>query len=400
MPPEVRLPNRCRCASRAVGAFRAAQLFSSHGDVDMTAEVKTFFAEDVPAFTQRLSDLAARVDPSATAREDECLRELDDAIRRSRRACQRAEAFIADDRTLLEDVQQRFRQEIAEWFDRSWFMHRAKEKPRGYPGDYELLTGIYDRKPKARGLGGYLDLYFLRTTLARAVRARLKAAKMFLVREVARRRGEVAVLNVACGPCREYVDGLLHPPNCRVRVTCIDADRQALEFVRAHVMTVGVDLPDMDCACYNALRMSSARNNIRKFGGCDIIYSIGLCDYIPDKHLVRMLRGLRDSLNRNGVLYVAFKDAKRYDKTEYQWHVDWHFYQRTEEDCRELLQQGGFVDGGLEMTRDETGVIMNFVGRVKRPSRLRLDIPAERTWEVPRLEPQPGVTGRGETVRE
>lgn len=366
----------------------------------MPAEVKTFFARDVPAFTQRLSDLAARVDPSATAREDDCLRELDEAIRRSRRACQRTETLIADDRTLLADVQQRFRQEIAEWFDRSWFMHRAKEKPRGYPGDYELLTGIYDRQPKTRGFGGYLDLYFLRTTLARAVRARLKAAKMFLVREVARRRGDVAILNVACGPCREYVDGLLHPSNGRVHVTCIDADRQALEFVRAHVMTVGVDLPDMDCACYNALRMSSARNNIRKFGGCDIIYSIGLCDYIPDKHLVRMLRGLRDSLNRNGVLYVAFKDTKRYDKTEYQWHADWHFYQRTEEDCRELLQQGGFVDGGLEMTRDETGVIMNFIGRVKRPSRLRLDVSTERTWEVARPEPRPRVAGHGETVRE
>jgi extracellular factor (EF) 3-hydroxypalmitic acid methyl ester biosynthesis protein len=366
----------------------------------MRATVESFFAKDVPELTRRLSNLAARVDPAAMPQEDEHLRELDEAICQSRGACRFTEALIAGEQPLLRNVQQRFRDQIAEWFDRSWFMFRAKQKPRGYPGDYELLTGIYDRQPKTRGLGGYLDLYFLNTTLARAVRARLKAAKLFLVREVSRRRGDVAILNVACGPCREYVDGLLHPPDCRIHVTCIDADRQALEYVRCHVATVGIDLPAMDYACYNALRMSSARNNIRKFGSCDIIYSIGLCDYIPDKYLVPMLRGLRDSLNRNGVLYVALKDADRYDKTEYQWHVDWHFYQRTEENCLRLFRQAGFHDGALEMARDETGVIMNFTARVKRPTRLRVDVPKGRTWEAAPPEAAPRVVGHTETVHE
>jgi hypothetical protein len=334
----------------------------------MVSEINRFLGEDVPAFTRTLSKVEAVVDPSAEARLDDRVVELSDAIGRSRRACRRIEALIGGDRPLLKDVQERFRESIAEWFDRSWFMQRAKTKPRGYPGDYELLTAIYDRKAKARGLGGYLDLYFLNTTLARAVRARLLAAKIFLIQEVGRRRGDVSILNVACGPCRELADGLLHPLDCRVQLTCVDADQQALEYVQANIVSGGVDLPQTDCACYNALRMSAAGSNIRKFGRCDIIYSVGLFDYIPDRFLVPMLAGLRDSLNRDGVLYVAFKDANRYDKTEYQWHVDWHFFQRTEDDCRELMRRAGFDGDSLEMTRCQTGVIMNFIGRVRRPS--------------------------------
>lgn len=366
----------------------------------MHADLEGFFSRDVPSFTRKLADLAGRVDPSAEPRDDGCLAELTDAITRSSQACSRIESLIGDDEPLLKDAQDRFRQAIAEWFDRSWFMQRAKAKPRGYPGDYELLTGIYDRRAKNRGFGGYLDLYFLNTTLSRAVRARLMAAKMFLLQEVGRRRGDVAILNVASGPCREYVDGFLHSPNCRVHITCVDADRQALEYVRAHVMSVEVDMPDMECACYNALRMSSAKNNIRKFGKCDIIYSVGLCDYIPDKYLVPMLRGLRDTLNQDGLLYIAFKDSERYDKTEYQWHADWHFFQRTEDDCRELFRQAGCDEDGLEMTRAETGVIMNFVARVKRPAVVRVDGASSPAWRASRLEAASRNGNRKKTVRE
>jgi hypothetical protein len=255
-------------------------------------------------------------------------------------------------------------------------MHRAKTKPRGYPGDYELLAAIYDGVPKSRGIGGYVDLYFLNSILGRAVPARLQAARRFLVEELARRRGDVSILNVACGPCREYVGGLGGHDHCTIRVTCIDNDREALDYVEARVTTVVPANLDIHGACYNALRMSSAKANVQKFGRSDIIYSVGLCDYIPDKFLAPMLRGWRESLREEGVVYVAFKDARRYDETECQWLADWYFFQRTEEECRNLFQQAGYDMETMEMTRDATGAIMNFISRAKVPARLRIDAPA------------------------
>lgn len=358
----------------------------------MRAEVETFLTDEVPAFTRELAALDARIDPSAEAQEDEHFDQLSRVMWQSAQACRRVQSSIDDDPTLLKEVRQRFQQETAEWFDRSWFAHRSRARPRGFPGDYEMLIAVYEGRPKARGLGGYLDLYLLGHSLAEAVAARLRAARSFLLRELSERRGDVSILNVACGPCREYIGGLGLRNDCSVHITCIDLDQQALDYVQANVIAVEPDIGDVRCARYNALRMCSAKQNVKKFGRSDVICSVGLCDYIPDKLLVAMLAGWRESLNDNGVLYVAFKDTRRYDESVYQWHMDWHFLQRTEEDCRELFRRAGFDLKRQEMDRDATGVIMNFLSRVKRPTAVRVDAPAEVVDARPAVVRVPGST--------
>ena len=116
----------------------------------------------------------------------------------------------------------------------------------------------------------------------------------------------------------------------------------------------------VDFRNYNVLRMISPERSIKIFGRFDVIYSVGLCDYLGEKALVPLIRTWREMLNKQGVLYVSFKDATRYDKTEYQWFVDWHFEQRTEDDCRRLLGLAGYPEESITMHRDPTGVMMIF----------------------------------------
>jgi extracellular factor (EF) 3-hydroxypalmitic acid methyl ester biosynthesis protein len=334
----------------------------------MQAEIESFFADDVNALVGTLAGLEAQIDPAAIPRKDERFGQLSTALSLAVGACRRVESLLGDDAGLVKDVQKRFQEETSPWFDRSWIGHRARAKPQGYPGDYDLLTAIYDEEIRSGGLGGYLDLYIVNMLLAKAIRARWQAARRFLIEEVARRRDDVFILNVACGCCREYVGGMELPDQCNVHVTCIDNDRQALEYVSANVVPVATGIEDIELARYNALRMRSAKSTIRKFGRCDVLYSIGLCDYIPDRHLIPLLEGWRDSLSQGGVLYVAFKDIRRYDITEYRWLLDWHFLKRTEDECRRLFEQAGFDMDGLGMSRDATGVMMNFIARVRRPA--------------------------------
>ena len=119
--------------------------------------------------------------------------------------------------------------------------------------------------------------------------------------------------------------------------------------------------------------MTSSSANIRRFGRSDIIYSVGLCDYIPDEYLVPLLKGWRESLADGGVVYLAFKDMLLYDKTEYQWLMDWYFFQRREEDFLRLLAEAGYDLGQIETSRDAIGVIINFLYRDKAPSIVRID---------------------------
>jgi SAM-dependent methyltransferase len=307
--------------------------------------------------------------------KDETYRQLGSAIEETLRACAALELVLLPEPQTLKEVQSRFRDAIAQWFDQSWFMHRSKVKPRGYPGDYRMLTSLYDHVPVSRGLGGYIELWIYESELGRAVCTRLQSAYDFLNDELSERHGEVSILNVACGPFHEYTKGFHAPDDCKVTFHCIDADTEALDYVKAQLKPVSQTFPQVNLVHYNALRMTSVKANLEKFGWPDIIYSIGLCDYIPDDYMIGLLRGWRESLNDNGIVYVAFKDTRQYDKTVYQWLEDWYFFQRTEQDCRRLYEEAGYDMGRLEMTRDATGIIMNFKSRVKARKHLRIDAP-------------------------
>jgi extracellular factor (EF) 3-hydroxypalmitic acid methyl ester biosynthesis protein len=330
----------------------------------MRPSLTQFLTTDAQHYVDQLASLERSLPPDAVPQFDETYERLRQATHASAAACRRFEQEVGDDDQTLREAQHRFREMIQPWFDQSWFMERGRSKPRGYPGDYLLLTGIYDNLPKRTGLGGYLDLYFLNSELARAVRSRLQAAREFLLDEIDRQERPLEILNVACGPSREFTDGWTAPA-CPLSVTLIDMDREALDFVERRLDLAAPDGLTYRTRVYNALRMSSAENNVREFGRPDIIYSIGLCDYIPDNYLVRILQGWRESLAAGGTVYVAFKDCLQYRPTSYAWHVDWHFVPRTEDDCRRLFHDAGFEMDQLEMTRGDSPVIMNFIGRTQ-----------------------------------
>ncbi len=285
------------------------------------------------------------------------------ALEASQQCCAAFEARFRDDVIALRQVQEYFRLETDPWMRQSWFSERAREKPSGFSGDYEMLTKLYDQATPARGLGGYLDLCLNDLPLARAVRARLAAAKQFLLNEIDSRPQGVRIMDIASGPCREYLDWPEMPSQKPVEIVAIDNDPPAIDFVRKQIIPGLSGATKLEVVRYNALRTRNAKATVERFGRFDIIYSVGLFDYLTDDHLIGMFAGLRDSLNENGVLYIAFKDTRMYDKTPYQWHLDWFFYQRTPEDVMEVYRRAGFDVDAIHTTRDATGIIINCISR-------------------------------------
>lgn len=288
-------------------------------------------------------------------------------------SCWDIEKTIGDDKELLDQTRKNFRNRIAPWFHKSPLFFHAITKPRGYAGDYQMLIAIYENKVRSTGIGGYLDHYFLNTELARAVVARMKAVRNYLNTEIQRRNKDLSILDVACGPCHEYIQGINIPNGRKIQVSLLDYDRGALDYVEKRVIAQHYDGSHFRCIRFNALRMRSADRFIQQYGKHDIIYSVGLCDYIADKQLIPMLNGWRQSANDGGIVYVAFKDAKRYTTPIYQWVTDWHFLQRTQEDCVRIMKNAGFDVEQMKMTRDETGIIMNFMAPVTTSRMQRLD---------------------------
>lgn len=352
--------------------------------------VEDFFTNDVAFFKRCLIELDAEIDPSATPQRDDVFhRRCLEALLESQGACRRFEEENCNDPAVILDVQEGFRKETDPWFSRSWFAHRARTKPSGFAGDYEMLLKLYDKVTPARGIGGYLDLCLMDTQLAQAVRARLAAAREFLTREINDRVGDVRVLDIACGPCREYNDWPFASNDRKIEIVALDSDPKALEFVDNHVANK-MSATDLQTIRYNALRTRSAAANKKKFGKFDIIYSVGLCDYLSDEHLIGMLAAWRETLNDGGVLYIAFKDTTRYDKTPYQWHLDWFFFQRTKQDVLDLYEAAGFDVDQMETYRDDTGIIINFIDRRPGDRFTRID-GAEQSSPVGSTSKRPAV---------
>ena len=349
--------------------------------------IHEFFAKDIASLTRDLLRLESEIDDDATpVPNDRFHHELIEILSKSFQACGRIDAQLSDKPELLEQVQRRFREETDPWFKKSWFANRSRTKPSGFPGDFEMLRMLYqqDHPPTpARGLGGYLDLCLMVTQLANAVRGRLKNAKDFLLNEIESRTGDIRILDIASGPCREYMEWPTFGKGRHIEVLAMDSDPLALEFVDNHVANK-LDETELKTVRHNALRTRSASANRRRFGTFDIIYSVGLCDYLPDNLLIEMLAAWRQTLNEDGVLYIAFKDCERYDKIVYQWHLDWFFFQRTEQDMIDLFGAAGFNLKAMKQTRDETGIIINFVNRASEQPILRID--SEETRRVRRKQ--------------
>jgi extracellular factor (EF) 3-hydroxypalmitic acid methyl ester biosynthesis protein len=347
-------------------------------DQRRVAKLDPEFLQGVEAFKQALELLDQEIpDDQEPVKGDHYHQRVLQAFNQSQTICRQYEEKIADDETLVREIQEFFRKETDPWMRKSWIGDRARSKPSGFAGDYEMLIKLYEEKTPALGLGGYLDLCILDLPLARAVRARLAAAKAYLDGEIRRRGQSIRVLDIASGPCFEYRHWPIYSGETEVEVTAMDNDPLAIDFGNHKIAPKIQGNTKLRVVRYNALRTLNANATIEKFGRFDIIYSVGLFDYLSDKHLIGMFQGLRDSLCDDGMMYIAFKDTVQYDKTPYQWHLDWFFFQRTEADVLELYRQAGFDVDQIEMTRDATGIIINFISRHASGDIRRIDAATE-----------------------
>lgn len=280
-----------------------------------------------------------------------------------KRVTERVERQLANhDVEKLRALRSWWRQESNELFTRGGLCLRARDWPEGYPGDYVTLEGVYQKTPWARDvLGSIVDRYFLSRTLAIAVRCRLRKL-VSLLNQRAKVEAEPANwLNLACGPCREL---LSVPSNDQRTIWCVDQDGDSLEYARKILGQTDRGTERIVFVSENAFRFVKSERVIERYGEFTTIYSTGLFDYIETPKLVRLLRGLYSSLADDGVLIATFKDRECYDTFDYHWFTKWDaFFQRTEGEFYEILEQAGVPREKMKLERDDSGVVLFFTCR-------------------------------------
>jgi len=254
----------------------------------------------------------------------------------------------------------RFHQKTNHIFSKGYIYNRTRTWPQGYHGDYKTLETVYRNIPLSDGIGYYFDLAALRSTLAVAVRNRIRKLQDILKDEL-KKRTAPTVLNIACGSCRELVEIAPEIMESKADILCVDNDEDALSFSYSRLYYTGV-LSRIDFRKHNALRMFDYELTLRDFGTRDIIYSAGFFDYLPSDFLVKMFNTLYRILKPGGKLIAPFKDVRRYRPQLYHWISDWDgFLQRKEEDFRDIFAQAGIPETAITESREESGVIIFYV---------------------------------------
>ncbi|HAS54555.1 MAG: hypothetical protein A2X56_07870 [Nitrospirae bacterium GWC2_57_13] len=283
------------------------------------------------------------------------------AILEMKEAAEHYERQVGGDRAAISKAQEYFQEKTERLFSQSHLMKHARTWPMGYPGDFTILEEVYDDAPHSKGIGYFLDAYFLATALAVAVRGRMKAVAG-LLKSIMQEKNSPKILNLACGSCRELME--LSPAIIRssARLLCLDYDQAALDFSREHLLKAAIPATCIDVRKYNALKMTSREKNLQEFGAQDVIYSLGLFDYLRDDVVIRLFQELYVLLAPGGQFVSSFKDSERYDTFDYHWLVKWNaFLQRTEADALSLFQRAGIPSHQVRVIRESSGVVLLFI---------------------------------------
>jgi CRP-like cAMP-binding protein/SAM-dependent methyltransferase len=245
--------------------------------------------------------------------------------------------------------------EIFPYFMRSRFAERAYYKPKGYPGDYLMMEMIYMNQAQGDGkFGTIADSWLLKSAPARAVRGRRRLMCEQLHHQSRRRRAggaPIRIASLACGPCRELFDFL---SGCdfteKIDALCIDIDPDALQYVNNHV-NVFHHRAAIRFLNENLVKWALGRAR-QDFQLQDIIYCVGLADYLETPFLQRLIRRCYQQLHPGGTLILGNFGAQNPDRAFMEHILSWHLIHRSADDLAGIFGQTPFGDG-IEIIAEE-----------------------------------------------
>ena len=171
------------------------------------------------------------------------------------------------------------------------------------------------------------------------------------------------MLNLACGSCRELKE-LLRGEAVRKEVdfTCIDQDREALDFAKDNLASYSQRNVTFRFIEDNILNLFKSPDHYRKsLRTYDVVYSIGLADYLPDRILSKLLQFGYYLLESGGKFIITHKDKDRYAPIPADWYCDWNFVKRSQDDLITLVKNACKDGPRIDIEREKTGCIFFLV---------------------------------------
>lgn len=223
----------------------------------------------------------------------------------------------------------------------------AREKARGYSGDFEIIDAIYSTRIAREPEIHRWDLFFQSQAAPCAVRNR-KAHFLRLLDEMppSPDGGRLRVLNVGSGPGRDVREWFLGQPTHSIFFDCVEMDALAIDHASRLCRPF---LQHIEFYHENVLRYVPSR-------GYDLVWSAGLFDYLNDRVFVRLLRALLAVVRPGGRVVVGNFSEFNPSRDYMEIFGDWHLVHRSAEQLTALARQAGASANRYSVTWEPEGV--------------------------------------------
>ncbi len=228
------------------------------------------------------------------------------------------------------------------------WMARARAKPLGYAGDFEVMNYLYERDFEGPTLfARTLGYAFMQSAAARAVRSRKELVKGALREVLARSAGRlqpVRILSVAAGPARELQELLreLEELPASVEVVLFDQDKRALDHAFQRLRPLAdakfpgrVRIEFLNEAVKRLLRDPRLFQEVAPF---DAVYSAGLFDYFHEPTALRLARNLCAAAAPGGRVLIG-NMVDHPHRWVMELHLEWELLYRTRQELLDIGRQ-------------------------------------------------------------
>jgi len=238
-------------------------------------------------------------------------------------------------------------------------LQRAFEKPKGYPGDYVVMQHYYDNDFVGDTAFG---MVFHKITNEHPLSAGVRERSRYVARAIAERsvgRGHhepLRVLSLGCGIGAEV--GFVHDASTSVvSWTLIDQEDEALAraYRSARALSNGSGrTPEVSCVNVSFSQLFRAEVSPAGWGEQDVVFALGLFDYLPQPSASMLLAALYGLLRPGGSVYLANAAAPNLHFWEPELALRWSLIYRDSGEM-DALRAGLPSDATIDLEMEPAG---------------------------------------------
>ena len=239
-----------------------------------------------------------------------------------------------------------FRRQLQELFLMDPFVNRSYKKPLGFAGDFEMMNILYRDCYEGETLfGKFLNNYSRRLPAAQAVRNRApymvnKIQNVFKGTLLKKGRHIPMITSVGCGPAMEIQNFLSSSDTKReCEINLIDSDKNALLYCQDQILEIKASVRHKARIKFlhkSIVEIFKEDGEVLVKRGQDLIYAIGVFDYLSTDVAKKLIRVLYELLSPNGILIVGNFDPINETRNYMDYAMDWYLIYRNGKEMMDL----------------------------------------------------------------